>query len=179
MDPERLSQLPVDARGQPMLEMARPKTKQEKVIPKDYEDLIPSGAMSISSLLSTPLPTILSAASSLRPANSCLVSELPNRTKDKLKTARVPSKEWLTALDGAITEGWLKGAHSVEHPSDATVRFPLWAGTFWTLLSEVIQQREEWCRAQEWVLSPRVLKPVKPRRFLTGSCGRSTFGYSL
>ena len=153
MDSERLSQLPVDSCGQPMLEMAKPKAKQEKLLPKDYEDLIPSGALSISSLLSTPLPTILSAASSLRSANSCLVSKLPNWTKDKLETARVPSKEWLVALDKAITERWLEGVRSVEHPNDATVRFPLWVGTFWKALSEVIQQQGEWRRAQEWMLT--------------------------
>ena len=88
MDPKRLSHLPVDSHGQPMRKMARHKAKQEKVIPKGYEDLIPSGAMSISSLLNTPLPTILSAASSRRPANSCLVSEPPNWTKGKLKTVQ-------------------------------------------------------------------------------------------
>jgi hypothetical protein len=153
MDPERLAQLPVDSRGQPMLEMARSKAKREKAIPKDYKSLIPSDAMSISSLLNTPLPTILSTASTLRPAKSCLVSEPPSWTEDELKTMRVPSKEWLDGLDGAIVEGWLNGAHSVEHPSDATVRFPLWVGTFWMSLLEVIREREEWRRSREWMLS--------------------------
>jgi hypothetical protein len=65
----------------------------------------------------------------------------------------VPSKEWLMALDGAIVEGWLDGVRSVEHPGDPNTQFLLWVGTFWTALSEVIQQQKEWRRAQEWALA--------------------------
>jgi hypothetical protein len=153
MDSDRLSKLPVDSNGQPLLAMVRITANREKVIPKDYERLIPSEEITISSLLNTPLPTILSSVNLLRPAKSCVVCEPPSWTEDQLKTVRIPSKEWLMVLDAAIVDGWPKGARSVEHPSDTKIRFPLWVGTFWTAISEVIQQRNEWRRAQEWVLT--------------------------
>jgi hypothetical protein len=153
MSTDRLSKIPVDSTGQPLLAMVRIAANKEKVIPKDYENLIPSEGISISSLLKTPLPTIVSTANLLRPAKSCVACESPSWTEDQLKTMRVPSKEWLMALDGAIVAGWPRGACSVEHPSDPNIRFPLWVGTFWTALFEVIQQQKEWRRAQEWVLT--------------------------
>jgi hypothetical protein len=153
MSTDRLSKIPVDSTGQPLLAMVRIAANKEKVIPKDYEHLIPSDEITISSLLKTSLPTVASAANLLRPAKSCVACEPPSWTEDQLKTMQVPSKEWLMALDGAIVEAWLGGARSIEHPSDPSIRFPLWVGTFWTALSEVIQQQKEWRRAQEWVLT--------------------------
>ena len=147
-----ISKVPVDCNGQPLLAMVRIMANREKVIPEAYKHLLPSGEISISSLLDTPLPTITSIAGLLRPAQSCVVLEPPSWTEDDLKTMQVPSKEWLAALDAAIVEGWPKGARSIEHPNNANVRFPLWAGTFWTAISEVIQEKKEWKRAQEWVL---------------------------
>ena len=153
MSTDRLSKIPVDSTGQPLLAMVRIAANEEKVIPKDYENLIPSEEISVSSLLKIPLPTIVSTANLLRPAKSCVACGSPSWTEDQLKTMRVPSKEWLMALDGAIVAGWLRGVCSVEHPSDPNIRFPLWVGTFWTALTEVIQQQKEWRRAQEWVLT--------------------------
>jgi len=153
MNADRLSKIPVDCDGKPLLAMVRITANQEKVIPKDHEHFIPSAEITISSLLRTPLPSILSTANLVRPAKSCVVCEPPDWTEDQLKTVQVPSKEWLTALDEAIVEGWLGGASSVKHPGDTKIRFPLWVGTFWTALSEVIQQQKEWRRAQEWVFT--------------------------
>ena len=105
------------------------------------------------SLISTPLPTILSALNLLQPAESCVVCESPKWTEDQLKTVQVPLEEWLKALDGVIVDGWLKGAHSIKHPNNPKIKFPLWVGTFWTALSGVIEQQKEWHRAQEWTLT--------------------------
>lgn len=153
MNANRLSNIPVDRDGKPLLAMVRITANREKVIPKDYERFIPSAEITISSLLSTPLPSILSAANLVRPAKLCVVCEPPNWTEDQLRTIQVPSKDWLKALDEAIVEGWLRGASSVEHPGNTKIRFPLWVGTFWATLSEVIQQQKEWRRAQEWVFA--------------------------
>jgi len=80
-----------------------------------------------------------------------VVCDPPNWSEAQLKTMQVPPMEWLAALDAAIIEGWLKGVCSIKHPSDSKVRFPLWVGTFWTGLSEAIQEQRAWRRAQEWV----------------------------
>jgi len=57
----------------------------------------------------------------------------------------------LKDLDDAIGEAWLKGASSVEHPSNPGIRFPPWVGTFWTILSGAIEEQKEWRRAVEWI----------------------------
>lgn len=150
MDLDRLSKIPTDANEEPMLAVVRITANREKIIPDDFKDLIPSNEISILSLLDTPLPTISSSASLLPLAESCTVREPPSWTKDQLLTMQVPSKDWLAALDDAIIEGWLNGIRSVEHPTDAKIRFPLWVGTFWTALSEVILEQRAWRRAQEW-----------------------------
>jgi len=151
MDPKRLSVIPVDCDGQPLLAVVRNATQRDKVIPEDYERLIPSKATVISSLLIIPLPTILTTVSLLRPAASCVTCEEPSWTEDQLMLASVPSGEWLKKLDKAIGEGWLRGANSIEHPGNVNIRFPLWVGTFWTALSGVIEEQKEWRRAGEWI----------------------------
>ena len=67
-----------------------------------------------------------------------------------MRTVQVPTREWLAVLNTAIVEGWLEGVHSIKHPSNAEIRFPLWAGTFWTVLSKVIQEQRVWRHAEEW-----------------------------
>lgn len=153
MDPQQPPKIPVDSDGRPLLVMIRIAANREKLIPEAYRSLVPSKEISISSLLNSSLPTIASTASLLRPAKLCLVTEPPSWTEDQLKTTRVPSKEWLAALDTAIVEDWLKGVRSIEHPSDTTIRFPLWVGTFWEAISKVIQEQREWRRAQEWMFT--------------------------
>ena len=151
MDPDRLSRIPVDCDGRPLAAMVTAATRKDKVIPKDYEGLIPSEVTVISSLLRTPLPIILSTVALLRPAASCLVCKEPSWTKDQLMSASVPSAEWLKSLDEAIWEAWPRGANSIEYPGNPNIRFPLWVGTFWTALSGVIEERKEWQRARDWV----------------------------
>ena len=153
MDANRLLGILLDCNGNPLFAMVRVTANQEKVIPKNYRHLIPSEDTMVYSLISTPLPTILSALNLLRPVESCIVCESPNWTKDQLKTVQVPLEEWLKALDGAIVDGWLKGACSIEHLNNPKIWFPLWVGTFWTALLRVIEQQKEWCRAQEWTLT--------------------------
>jgi len=151
MDLNRLSGIPVDCDGQPLPAMVRNATKRAKNIPKDYEHLIPSEAIVILSLLNTPLPTILSTISLLRPAASCVVHKEPSWTKDQLMSVAVPSVEWLENLDSAIGDAWPMGANSIEYPGSPNIRFPLWVGTFWTALSDVIEEQKGWCRAMEWI----------------------------
>ena len=134
-----------------MLELARIPANREKIFPKEYERLVPPKWMSISTLLSTHLPTISSTASVLPAAKSCVVSEPPRWTEDELMTMKIPSKEWLAALDTAIVEGWLRGIRSVRHPGNANIRLPLWVGTFWAALTEAVEEQRAWKRAQEWV----------------------------
>lgn len=151
MNADRLSKIPLASDGQPLRAMVRIATNKAKVIPKDYGHLIPSEATAISSLLTTSLPTILSTASLLRPAKICVVCEEPSWAEDQFMSASVPSREWLKDLDEAIGEEWLKGANSIEYPSNPNIRFPLWAGTLWTALSNVIEEQKEWRRAREWI----------------------------
>jgi hypothetical protein len=153
MDRERLSEIPTDSNGEPLLAMVRIVANREKKIPKEYEHLIPSQDTPILTLLRTPLPTISSAASILPPAESCVVCDPPNCSEEQLKTMQVPLRGWLAALDTAIVNGWLKGICSIKHPSDAKIRFPLWVGTFWTALLEVIEEQRVWKHAEEWVCS--------------------------
>ena len=134
-----------------MFEMARFAAKHAKIIPEEYRKLIPLGGISISSLLDTLLPPAFSSMNVLSPAGSYVVCKPPNWTEQELRTMRVPSKEWLRALDSAIVDGWLKGVLSVEHPANGKVRFPLWVGTLWMELLEVIREQREWQRAREWV----------------------------
>ena len=133
--------------------MVRIMANRAKKIPETYQCLLPTEEISISSLLNTPLPAIASTANILGPAQSCVALEPPSWTEEQLKTALVPSKEWLMALDAAILEGWTKGIRSIKHPGNEGLRFPLWVGTFWTAISEVIREQREWKRAQEWVLT--------------------------
>jgi len=78
MNPDRLSKFPVSSDGKLMPAMLRVTISRDKVIPEDYEHLIPSKTTVISSLLNTSLPTILSVASLLQPAGSCVVYEEPS-----------------------------------------------------------------------------------------------------
>lgn len=151
MNTDRLSKIPLASNGQPLYAMVRIATNKDKIIPKDYEHLIPSETTTISSLLTTPLPTILSTASLLRPAKSCVVCKEPSWAENQLMSAFVPSREWLKDLNEAIGEAWPKGANSIKHPSNPNIRFPLWAGTFWTALSDIIEEQNEWRRAREWI----------------------------
>jgi hypothetical protein len=168
MDPKRLSKIPTDNNGEPLLEMVRIIANREKIIPKEYEHLIPSKDISILSLLRTPLPTIFSAASILPPAESCVVCDPPSWSETRLKNMQIPPREWLAALGAAIVEGWLKGVCSIKHPSDTKIRLPLWAGTFWTALSEVVQEHRAWRRAEEWVST--LPQGSVTRRFQTVVC---------
>jgi hypothetical protein len=153
MDHEQLSKIPTDHNREPILAMVRNATKREKAILMEHKHLVPSSEISILSLLRTPLPTIFSAASVLLPAESRVVCDPPSWSEAQLKVVRVPQKEWLAALDDAIVEGWLKGVCSIKHPSDEKMRFPLWAGTFWMALSDVILEHRAWVCAQEWVFT--------------------------
>ena len=72
-------------------------------------------------------------------------------TEDQLISVPIPSTEWLGDLDGGIGEAWPTGADSIEHPGSPNIRFFLWAGTFWTALSDVIEEQKEWRRAREWI----------------------------
>ena len=148
---DRLSGIPVDSDGRPLLAMVRIAINRDKVVPKDCEHLIPSEAATISSLLDTSLPTILSATSLLRTVESCVVRDEPSWTKDQLISTPIPSAQWLKGLDEAIGKAWPNGANSVEHPRSTNIRFPLWIGTFWTALSGVIEEQKEWRRAGEWI----------------------------
>ena len=168
MDLKRLSKIPTDNNGEPLLAMVRITANREKNIPKEYEHLIPSKDVSILSLLYTPLPTVFSAASVLPPAENCVVRDPPNWSEAHLKTMQVPLGEWLAALDVAIVEGWLKGVYSIKHPSDASVRFPLWVGTFWKMLSEVIQEQRAWRRAHEWLCA--LPQGLETRKFQAVLC---------
>lgn len=151
MNADRLSKIPLASDGWPLQAMVRIAANKDKVIAKDYEYLIPSEATTISSLLITSLPTTLSTTSLLRPAKSCVVCKEPSWDSNQLMSASVPSREWLKDLDEAIGEVWPKGASSIECPSNPNIRFPLWAGTFWTAISDVIEEQKEWRRAMEWV----------------------------
>ena len=148
---DRLSGIPVDSDGRPLLAMVRIAINRDKVVPKDCERLIPSEAATISSLLDTSLPTILSAMSLLRTVESCVVRDEPSWTKDQLISTPIPSAQWLKGLDEAIGKAWPNGANSVEHPRSTNIRFPLWIGTFWTTLSGVIEEQKEWRCAGEWI----------------------------
>ena len=148
---DRLSGIPVDSNGQPLLAMVRIAINRDKIIPKDCKCLTPSEAATISSLLNTSLPTILSTASLLRTAESCVVYDEPSWTKGQLISTPIPPAQWLKGLDEAIGKGWPNGANSVEHPRSTNIRFPLWVGTFWTALSSVIEEQKEWHRAGEWI----------------------------
>ena len=151
MDGERLSKTSANNNSEPLLATVRIAINREKRIPKECEDLIPSKDISILSLLRTPLPTISSNASILPPAESCVVCDPPSWSEKHLMTLRVPTREWLAALDTAIIKGWSKGIRSIGHPGDAKIRLPLWIGTFWRALSEVIEEQRLWKRAEEWV----------------------------
>ena len=151
MDHKQLSKTPIDNNGEPLLATVRIAINREKRIPKEYKNLLPSDDIPILSLLRTPHPNISSAASILPPAESCVVCDPPSWSEKHLMTAQVPPGEWLAALDTAIINGWSKGIRSIEHPRDAKIRLPLWAGTFWTALSEVILEQKLWKRAEEWV----------------------------
>ena len=59
--------------------------------------------------------------------------------------------KWLADLNKGIGEAWPMGANSIEHPGSPNIRFPLWTGTFWTMLSDAIEEQNEWRRAVEWV----------------------------
>ena len=144
IDPDRLAKIVVDNGGVPILGTVRNAVKKEKIIPKEHEQLIPPGNISILSLLDTPLPEISSTATPLPPARSCVAHEPPNWTEGQLKIMGVPPREWLVVLDLAIGEEWLAGIQSVAHPTNPNVRFPLWVGTYWTVLSEAIQERRIW-----------------------------------
>ena len=148
---DRLSRISVDSNSRPLLAMVGIDTNQDKVVPKDCECLIPSETTSISSLLDTSLPSILTTMSLLRTVESCVVCDEPSWTKDQLISTSVPSAQWLKDLDQAIGKGRPNGAKSVEDPRNTNIRFPLWVGTFWTALSGVIEEQKEWRRAREWI----------------------------
>jgi hypothetical protein len=122
-------------------------------IPPDYSHLMPSPDMPVSSLLETPLPTTIPALDDGRSAGSYITSELPSWTLAQLKSARVPSREWLTVLNDTIAKRSSGDARSIEHPDDSTIRFPLWVGTFWTPLLDIIQEQKRWRNARKWVLA--------------------------
>lgn len=151
MDHEQLSKTPANNNGEPLLATVRIAINREKRIPKECKNLLPSGDIPILSLLRTPLPTISSSASILPPAESCVVCDPPSWSEKHLMAAQVPPSQWLAALDTAIIKGYSKGIRSVKDPSDSKIRLPLWVGTFWTALSEVILEQRLWGRAEEWV----------------------------
>ena len=146
-----------------MQAMVRVMAGREKIIPDEFQCLLPSNEISVLSLLDTPLPTIYSTANILPLAESCAVSKSPSWTEDQLTTMQVPPEAWLMVLDDAIIDGWLMGVRSVEHPSDADIHFPLWVGTFWTALSEAILEQQAWQRAREWVCA--LPQGLESRRF--------------
>ena len=144
MDSDRLSKIPTDNNGEPILAMVRIAANKEKVVPDGYKQLIPSKEISVSSLLNSHLPTIFPPANILPVAESCFASKPPNWTRDQLMSFRVPSQDWLKALDVSMTDGWAKGANSVRHPGNGKIHFPLWVGTFWMELTEAIKEQQKW-----------------------------------
>ena len=137
--------------------------QQEKTVPEEVLRRLPMETIPVSSLIAADLPRSLQDV--LRSAESCLSKETLNWTVEQLWKTRVPPRTWLSDLDIALNREWL-GTCSIEAPVGLKgVRFPLWVGNFWFEMIEVVEQRENWKKAQGWlrgmVRSPEVQEVEK------------------
>jgi len=138
--------------------------QQEKSIPEEVLRQIPAETVSVSDLVMADLPQHLQDV--LRSAESCLSKRAPSWTDSQLWGTRVPPRTWLFDLDVAIDRGWANGIVSIEVPvGSKNLRFPIWIGSFWSEMAEVIGQRERWKRALGWmqtmVRSPEIREVQK------------------
>jgi len=124
--------------------------QQEKTVPEEVLHRIPAETISVSDLVMVDLPQRLQDV--LRSPESCLSKQTPSLTDRQLWGTRVPPRTWLYDLEVAIDHGWANGIVSVEVPvGSKNLRFPIWIGSFWLEMVEVIEQREKWKRALGWV----------------------------
>ena len=126
--------------------------QQVKSVPEEILHQMPAETISVSDLLVANLPQ--SSQSVLRSPESCLSRQTPSWTAKCLWKTCVPPREWLSSLDIALDRGWANGIYLIEVPAGSKdLRFPLWIGSFWLEMAEVIEQREKWERARGWMLT--------------------------
>jgi len=119
-------------------------------IPSAYISNIPNKQLSIIDLLKYPL---LSQASVLilQKGSSSYSNEMPNENLECLLTRPIPPKAWLQALEAALGQAWFDGKRSIIDPRFKQSRLPLWVLSYWKEMSEVLEQRARWKKAEEWL----------------------------
>lgn len=119
-------------------------------------DLVPSSTITVASLLKTTVPAILyPSVVSLPSAEACLTDHVPCWTVEELLKAPIPPRIWLSDLEITVKKKWFTrpGVASIRHPTISSLYLPLWAGNFWYSLIGVVEQKEEWRKAECWVSS--------------------------
>lgn len=126
-------------------------------VPEGVRSYLPSETASISTLLKTDIPNLLSKTSIIQPAHLCTSPLDPCWTIDELFKTSLPPRSWLYDLGENISTMWVSGTRSIRPPSSSSpnLRFPLWVLNFWDTAVEVVEQRDRWRAGKDW-LSRRV-----------------------
>ena len=124
-------------------------------MPKDVLSHLPAETTSVSALLETNLPDRLAETAIIPPVHLCSSSSGPCWEIDELFKTRVPPRTWLYELQRALNGMWVTGTRSVRPPSTSNpnLRFPLWVVNFWYTAVEIVEQRDKWRAAVDWMLN--------------------------
>src|SRR6266478_4654571 len=126
-------------------------------IPVEVQSRLPPEMATIPTLLKTDLPNRLSNASIIQPVHLCASPLDPRWTIDELFKTFSPPRTWLDTLEQHLSTMWTSGMRSIKSPlpSNPNLRFPLWVMDFWNKAVEVVEQRDQWRAAGDW-LSTRI-----------------------
>ena len=122
-------------------------------VPKDIRSCLPPEAAPISTLLKANIPNCLPKTSIVRPVDLSTSPLDPCWTVDELLKTSIPPRTWLDTLEQDLSQMWTSGTCSIKPPlsPNLNLRFPLWIANFWNTAVEVVEQRDRWKAAEDWL----------------------------
>lgn len=119
-------------------------------IPAECATLLPDKTLSINELMDMDLPSRPEALVSHK-AEKSFSKELPNTSSAHLATLSIPPKHYIQNLEKAFGQAWFDGSQSIVDFRNKLSWLPLWTITYWKEMSLVLEKREIWRKANEWL----------------------------
>ena len=133
--------------------------KEAMEIPDAVCQLIPAREAAIPLLLEHDLPPELDASEvDLVMGRDCFIDSDPSWSVTDLASSPIPPFSWAGLFGTELRSRWGTGklVGSIQHPSNPTLLFPVWVGTYWDKVLFARREKGRWERALKWLQEQEV-----------------------
>jgi hypothetical protein len=121
-------------------------------IPIEYEAYFSPPNLPVLEFVMRPLPSQSSELITTKP-EIWFSKDKPSTAVACLLARPIPPRLFLASLDKTFGQAWFDGAKSIvdQRFNNSTDRLPLWALTFWKMLSEYVEKQAVWKKSILWI----------------------------